>query len=277
LSMEIMRDPRVRSVEWRDLVPVSRWEVVKELLLSMPWLTASLVLAYHHIYLFALGTSFIFFLTGLRQVHNAYHYVLGIPRKSTEWVMFALSVLMLSSMHALQITHLHHHKHCMDDEDVEASSARMRGWQAIVFGPLFPLRLHRKALELANAKQKRWIYAELFVMALWVTLSMTVLHITVLRYHALAMLIGQCLTAFFAVWTVHHDCDRSHFIARTLRNRFKSLIAFEMFFHLEHHLFPKVPTCHLAELSQRLDQAAIYLAAEHRLGGGIFQNDFAYG
>jgi len=36
----------------------------------------------------------------------------------------------------------------------------------------------------------------------------------------------------------------------------KSFIAFDMFYHLEHHLYPKVPTCHLARLSTRLDQAA---------------------
>jgi fatty acid desaturase len=70
------------------------------------------------------------------------------------------------------------------------------------------------------------------------------------------MAVGQCLSAFFAVWTVHHECDGETRIARTLRNRLKSVIAFDMFYHLEHHLFPKVPTCHLATLAERLDRAA---------------------
>jgi fatty acid desaturase len=83
-----------------------------------------------------------------------------------------------------------------------------------------------------------------------------VLDVPVLRYHVVAMAIGQCLTAFFAVWTVHHDCDRSHFIARTLRSRWKNLLSYSMFFHVEHHLYPKVPTCHLATLAGRLDLAA---------------------
>ena len=130
MSLEIMRDPRVRSVEWKDLLSLNTWEVVKELLLVFPWLLTSLVLAYVGWYLPALGFSFIFFLCGLRVVHNAYHYAMGIPRLATEWVMFVLSVLMLSAMHALQQTHLHHHKHCMDEEDVEAESARMSGFRA---------------------------------------------------------------------------------------------------------------------------------------------------
>jgi fatty acid desaturase len=35
-----------------------------------------------------------------------------------------------------------------------------------------------------------------------------------------------------------------------------------MFFHVEHHLYPKVPTCHLAVLADRLDQAAPELKAK---------------
>ena len=66
----------------------------------------------------------------------------------------------------------------------------------------------------------------------------------------------KCLTAFFAVWTVHHHCDRTHYIARTLRNRIKNRVTFDMFRHIEHHLFPRVPTCHLPELSRRIDMAA---------------------
>jgi len=33
-----------------------------------------------------------------------------------------------------------------------------------------------------------------------------------------------------------------------------------MFFHLEHHLYPRVPTCHLPILAQRLDRAVPELA-----------------
>ena len=34
----------------------------------------------------------------------------------------------------------------------------------------------------------------------------------------------------------------------------KSAVSFGMFYHLEHHLFPRVPTCHLPALAERLDQ-----------------------
>jgi hypothetical protein len=147
---DLFTDPRVRSVKWSDLTRLSRLEVMKELTLSLPWLALSLYLVHRHQYVLAAGVSFMFFLAGLRQVHDAYHYNLGLSRAATEWVMYALSVVMLGSMHAVQLNHLKHHAHCMDDDDVEARSARMSGLQAFVWGPVFPVLLHKEALRLAG-------------------------------------------------------------------------------------------------------------------------------
>src|SRR4051794_25163795 len=109
MSLEILRDPRVRSVAWRDLVRLRPHEVVYELLLPLPWLALSLLLAHGRWYVPALLASFVFFLTGLRQVHNAFHYALGVPRAAAEAVMAVLSVAMLGSMHAVQFNHRLHH------------------------------------------------------------------------------------------------------------------------------------------------------------------------
>jgi fatty acid desaturase len=75
------------------------------------------------------------------------------------------------------------------------------------------------------------------------------------RWHVLAMISGECLTAFFAVWIVHHGCDSEQQIARTQRGWIKNFTTYSMLYHLEHHLFPAVPTCHLPQLASRLDQA----------------------
>lgn len=261
MALEILRDPRIRAIDYKDLLQLSRFEIFKEITLSLPWLATSLALATMGWIIPALGFSFIFFLCGLRQVHNAYHYAVGIPRAATEWMMFVLSIAMQSSMHALQLTHLHHHKHCMDEDDTEAASARMPGWKAIVFGPMFYVNIQTKGWSLASPRQRIWIASELVGIVLWVTASLLIFDIPALKYHVLAMTVGQCLTAFFAVWTVHHGCDRSHFIARTIRNPVKSLIVFDMFYHLEHHLFPRVPTCKLGALSHRIDAAAPELSS----------------
>jgi fatty acid desaturase len=250
----------VAAVAWKDLTELSRPEIVHEVLVSLPWLAGSWAAAAHDLQLLALACSFMFFLTGLRQVHNAYHYALGLPRAATEALMLALSALMLGSMHAVQINHLRHHRHCLGPEDVEAMGARLPAWRAILLGPVFPVRMHVKALEVASAPQRRWIVAELAVNVVVIGLAWGLAEARWLRYHVTAMAIGQCLTAFFAVWTVHHDCPPGGPVARTLRSAVKAFVTYGMFYHLEHHLFPAVPTCKLSTLAERLDRAVPGLA-----------------
>ncbi|AMW79225.1 fatty acid desaturase [Acinetobacter sp. TGL-Y2] len=244
----------LEDVLWKDLVKLNKKNVYSELLISVPWFILSLIFAYHQWYPIALFCSFMFFLTGLRQVHNAFHFALGITQKQTHVVMFILSIVMLGSMHAVQINHLRHHQHCMQDEDVEAKSAKMKWWQALLFGPIFPWMLHKKAFEVGNNTQKNWMIAELLANIIFLILVFAVLESTTLKYHVCAMLIGQCMTAFFAVWTVHHDTEDHIYMARTVRNEFKSVLTYNMFYHVEHHLFPAVPTRNLHILAKRLDE-----------------------
>jgi fatty acid desaturase len=254
MQPEIFRDPRIRAVEWRDLTRLSTAEIVMELCLSIPWLAASLWLANAGLFALALPASFMFFLVGLRQVHNAFHYALGLSRRGSDGVMLILSATMLGSMHAVQINHLEHHRHCLGDQDIEGASARLPAWKAILVGPLFPVHLHVNAWKKARGSSFRWIVAELIVTMAVITAA-TVFPSVWLRYHVAAMLAGQCFTSFFAVWTVHHDCEQAGVFARTLRGILKNVATYNMFFHVEHHLFPAVPTCHLAKLAERLDHA----------------------
>jgi len=256
MAIEVMRDPRLKSVEWRDLCTLTRTDVISELFLSLPWLVLSLMLAYFEQYFFALGASFMFFLCGLRQVHNAFHYAVGLTKVGHEWFMFFLSIVMVGSMHAVQFNHLRHHRHCLDDEDVEAASAKMPWWKALLFGPIFPILLHKTALQKGSKRVKRWVLAELLANIAWIGLVLFVFNNDMLIYHVLVMFIAHNLTAFFAVWTVHHDCDFEREIGRTLRNKIKNLISYNMFFHVEHHLFPTVPTRKLNVLALRLDKVA---------------------
>src|SRR5262245_11245639 len=146
-------------VEWRDLVPLRPAETVRELLLPLPWLAGSLVLAGWGLYPLALICSFVFFLTGLRIVHGACHYALGLPRRGTELVLFAFSPLMLGSMHVVQWNHQRHHRRCLADDDIEAMGARRSAWGAILLGPRFPLFLHRAALAGARRRERCWMLA----------------------------------------------------------------------------------------------------------------------
>lgn len=255
-EIAIFRDPRIRSVAWRDLVAVRRKEVIAELLLPSAWLVCSLIAAELGSYVVALALSFMFFLAGLRVVHNAFHHALGLPRWADGIVLWTMSVIMLGSMHAVRFNHLRHHRLAMGEEDVEGRSAEMPWWGALLYGPIFTVMLHATALRRGTLQLKATVIAQLMMSAIWIAFVFRLSGSSVLRYHVLAMSAAHCFTAFFAVWTVHHHCDRTHYLARTLRNRMKNAITFDMFRHIEHHLFPAVPTCHLETLSVRLDQAA---------------------
>ncbi|MFT3825541.1 MAG: fatty acid desaturase [Chitinophagaceae bacterium] len=251
--MNLLTDPRIRNIRWKDLTRLSLKDAFIENTVSIPWITASWILAYYEIYWLAVPCSFMFFLTALRQVHNGYHYTLGIGRKATWFVLFLNSIIMLAAMHAVKYNHLRHHKHCLNEEDVEGKCARMPGWKAILYGPVFIVQLHATALRSGNKAVIINVLTELLAIAVFVTLVCT-LQIRFLQYHLIVMAFGECMTSFFAVWTVHHDCDEQVF-ARTQRSWWKNFFTYQMFYHLEHHLFPKVPTSKLPELARRIDEA----------------------
>jgi fatty acid desaturase len=252
LSAQQNQLPRVN---WRDLVALGPWEKAWELSLSLPWLAASLWCYDRNWWWLGLPCSFYFFLTGLRQSHNAQHYALGLPRPVQDGVLFVLSASMLASMHAVQVTHLHHHRHCLTEEDVEGSTARLTWWRALLAGPCFAVRLHAAAWRLASVRKRRWITVELVVTGLLVLMAALPGGLLALKWHVATMVAGESLTGFFAVWTVHNGCE-PHEAGRTQRGRWVNRFSYHMFFHAEHHLFPAVPTPHLPELARRLDAVA---------------------
>lgn len=239
-------------VRWKDLVELSTREKVVNLLISLPWLGASWFFAYLNWWPLAVVCSFVFFLTGLRQAHDAFHASMGISKTGHHLVMFFLSLIMLCSMHAVKHNHLQHHKHCLDDEDMEGYSARLSWWKAILYGPIFIFLHHYHALKNGSPLTRKWVWLEIACMLAVVILALVWAH-PIALYHMGIMVLGEFFTAFFAVWTVHHDCEPDRVFSRTLRGKYLPAIFYNMFYHTEHHLYPKVPTSHLPELAKRID------------------------
>jgi fatty acid desaturase len=250
--MNILQDKRLQAIQWKDLTSISLSERLIENTLTLPWLALSWLLAYYKFYLAAIPFSFLFFLTGLRQVHNGFHYTLGTSKFMTWVTLFINSILMITAMHAVKYNHLRHHKYCLKEGDTEGKCAKMRPLQAIAYGPVFIFQLHLTALQSKNRRTVYNIYAELSAIIIFISL-VTAFQVQFLIYHVITMITGELLTGFFAVWTVHHDCDE-HLFARTLSNKWKNIFTYNMFYHLEHHLFPKVPTIKLPELSKRIKE-----------------------
>jgi fatty acid desaturase len=250
--MSLFQDTRLKEVKWKDLVKLSLKDIIIENTISLPWLFVSLLLAYHKHYFFALPTYFFYFLTALRQSHNGYHNSLGTPKWITWLTLYINSILLIASMHAMKYSHLRHHKHCMEEEDIESMCAKMSPIKAIFYGPIFILKTHTSALNSGRKELVRDVWLEIISILLFIGLVFS-FDIQFLIFHIVIMTIGEFLSGFFAVWTVHHDCDE-HVFARSISPRWKNFLTYNMFYHIEHHLFPKVPTIHLPILAKRLKE-----------------------
>lgn len=243
----------LKSVEWKDLKKLSIKEMLIENNLTIPWLIISLTLAYFGYYIIALPFSGFYFLTALRQVHNGFHNSLGTNKFLTWLTLYLNSISMVTSIHAVKFNHIRHHKYCLTDEDYEGKSAGMTWYGAILYGPVHMFLIHKVTLQLGNKNYIKNVILELFSIALFIFIAFY-FQIYFLIYHILVMIVGEFLMAFFAVWTVHHDTEDSPQFARTQRGGWKNKMTFSMFYHLEHHLFPAVPTIKLPELAKRIDE-----------------------
>lgn len=242
-----------KKVEWKDLRKLSVKEMLIENNISLPWLFISLFLAYRGYYWAAIPFSGFYFLTALRQVHNGFHNSLGTGKFLTWLSMYLNSISMMASIHAVKFNHIRHHKFCLSEEDYEGKSASMKWYEAILYGPKHMFLIHWITFKKANQNYKKNMIFELISISVFVCIAFH-FNINFLIYHILIMLFGEFLMAFFAVWTVHHDTHENPSIARTQRGFWKNKLTFSMFYHMEHHLFPAVPTIKLPELAERIDE-----------------------
>lgn len=252
-------DPVLRGVTWRDLVPMRRRDGLIECLHPLPWLALSLTAAQFALWPLAALASFLFFLTALRLNHEAIHHNLGFGPRGTRRVLHVLSALMLGSNSSVAFNHLHHHARIGTADDIEGQCGHMKLWQVLLYGPRFPLETHLYGWRHGGPQLRRRMLIDAALNAITIGLALATLWQPLL-YHIAAMLAAQCLTAFFAVWITHHGCQDGP-VARTQRGRLLNLVSYNMFFHLEHHLFPAVPVSRLPRLAARIDRLAPNFAA----------------
>ena len=242
-----------QNIDCSDLTAIPRFQFAIELLLPLPWLGLSLVLYSGVLWPLGVFGSFMFFLCCLRLNHEAIHNNLGLSRRWDCVIMHGLSAVMIGSNHADAFCHLKHHRDTLGPYDHEGHCAHMTFWQVFRYGPRFPVELNRAAWKAGSAFWRKriavdWICVGAF--AVIVLLSGERL----LLFHLMAMIAGQCMTAFFAVWITHQGTQGRGIAGRSQRGLVARL-GYLMFYHREHHLFPKVPVSRLPELAKRLDGA----------------------
>lgn len=200
---------------------------------------------------------FLIFVAVVTVTHDAVHGSLGLGPRQTEWALFIFGALLLESGHAYRLTHLQHHRRFPGPDDPEGDPARMSFWAAVLYGPLFLPRLWCWAWRRSEGRpgQRCWLLAEaLWPLAILATgIILWPLSPAVLLYGGLA-LAGSWVYPLLTVHLPHHHYGAGPLTqTSSLRGTVIPALFLELTYHLEHHLFPAVPSHHLPELARRLD------------------------
>ena len=262
----------IGSVKWQDLRQLTNSQIAYNIILPYPFLLLSWWFASQSWYVLACVASYLFFAAAFRQAHDGYHHSLGTGKRMTTIILILLSVLLMTSLHSIRATHMEHHRNPLGDSDIEGSLAKVSWWRAMLGGVTYRLDIYRQGLRLSSRHNQRiaWLEFGLIASVIIITIVLTsfadaaiAMLAQILIYHIMTMMLANASVGIIAVWGVHHDCDET--IARTERNPLVNLLTFNLLYHVEHHLFPAVPSNHLPELAKRLDTAAPHLTKQHVL------------
>ncbi|HKI31184.1 MAG TPA: fatty acid desaturase [Gemmataceae bacterium] len=241
----------------RDLLATTPWQ--RRWSLARPYL---LVVVFFTAWYAGLGwltplIVFLVFVAIVTVTHDVVHNALGLSPRQTEWALFFLGGVLLESGHAYRATHHQHHRVFPGPDDPEGDPARLSFWRAVLYGPVFLPRLWWWAFRKNRGKpdQRRWLLAEaawaLLVPAAGVLLLPWTASVLV---YAILAVVGSWVYPLLTVHLPHHGYgDTPLTQTGTLRGWIIPRLFLELTYHLEHHLYPSVPSHHLAALSRRLE------------------------
>lgn len=201
--------------------------------------------------------AFLIFVAVVTAAHDVVHGSLGLTRRQTDWALFFTGVVLLESGHAYRSTHLQHHKVFPGENDPEGYPAHITMLGAIFYGPIFLVRLWWWAFrrQSRRPRQRIWLIAEALMPLLAVTLGILLWPVApgLLFYVAMAI-VGSWVYPLLTVHLPHRNFgDTPLTQTHTLRGHVIPALFLELTYHLEHHLYPQVPSHHLKELARRLD------------------------
>jgi beta-carotene hydroxylase len=219
-------------------------------------LVAFVLAAYAEVWWLTPFPVFLIFVAVVTVTHDVVHGSLGLSRRQTDWALFVLGAILLESGHAYRATHFRHHAVFPGPDDPEGEPARMSFGQAILHGPLFLPRLWcwAYARQKQNVPERLWLIAEAAWPLVVLSFGFVVWRQTaaILIYAGL-VIIGSWVYPLLTVHLPHrHYGDTPLSQTHTLRGRMIPALFLELTYHLEHHLYPQVPSHRLPELSRRL-------------------------
>jgi beta-carotene hydroxylase len=241
----------------KDLLTTTRYQRWSALARPYVGLSLYVLAAYYDIWWSTPFIVFAIFLSVVTVTHDVVHGSLGLNHRQSDWALFLMGAVLLESGHAYRTTHLQHHRNFPDHEDPEGDPARMSFWQSVLHGPVFLFKLYIWSVKKVRkgSGQYYWIIAEGLWFIVWITIGVILLPYTfAILWYIIMVIVGSWVYPLLTVYLPHFDYGETAITqTRSLRGRVIPSIFLELTYHLEHHLYPQVPSHNLRKLSTRLD------------------------
>ena len=255
-SSDGLEDLPTLEVLGKDLLEVTPFQRIWSILRPVFCVAAYFVFAARGWWMPAvLAVAGLMFITYVSTSHDLLHRTLGFSRRVNDALLAFTEMLVLRSGHAFRLTHLQHHRHFPQDDDVEGLVARLPWWRALLSGIGNQSRLFFWAWKRAAAKDRGWMAIE----AAWaigvVEVSIVLFPTTkILLIYVSLIVASSWLYPLATVW-VPHRADGKDKLTQThaVRGRLVPELFLQHTYHLEHHLYPAVPSYRWRELARRLD------------------------
>jgi fatty acid desaturase len=251
--------PRVPTLEQLGPDLLTTTPRQRRIALARPWAALALLIAVASVgWWWATPiVAFMIFVAVVTVAHDVVHRSLGLSRRQTDWALFFTGLILLESGHAYRTTHTQHHRLFPSDDDPEGYPANLSMLGALCYGPVFLVRLWWWAFRRNRSRpaQRAWMIAEGIAPLAAVGAGVPLWpRAPLLLVYATMMIVGSWVYPLLTVYLPHRDYgDTPLTQTRTLRGRIIPAIFLELTYHLEHHLYPQVPSHNLAELARRLD------------------------
>jgi fatty acid desaturase len=248
--------PRLHELG-RDLVLTTRRQRIVALCRPYAGLACFAAAAYFGLWWLLPPIVFFIFVSIVTVTHDVVHGSLGLGRRASDWALLALGAVVLESGHAYRLTHHQHHRVFPGPDDPEGDPARLTLASAILYGPLFLPRLWWWSFRRSRGRpaQRIWLVAEAGIAVGFLSAAVALRDVTPapLVYAGL-VIVGSWTYPLLTVHLPHrHYGDTPLTQTHTLRGRIVPALFLELTYHLEHHLYPRVPSHNLPELAARLD------------------------
>ncbi len=186
--------------------------------------------------------------------HDLVHRTLGLSKKTDDLFLSLIELLAVRSGHAYRHIHLYHHKRFPHDDDIEGAAAKMTLFETLVDGTTLQFRIYRRALQQATS-DRAWIRLEGIACLCIVVAALLFIPITIIPIiYVVLMIMGSWIIPLITSYIPHDPSEEEPlYQTRLFRGTVASMIALEHLYHLEHHLYPRVPHHNWPRLAKRLD------------------------